>query len=82
MSLRWSQPLSNPGATSTESAIVANRPTTDATRPAERLDRNTAEMVQELRVGAVGIQVLFAFLLVVPFNAGWKQTTDFEQAVY
>jgi hypothetical protein len=48
----------------------------------ERLDRNTAEMLQELRVGAVGIQVLFAFLLVVPFNAGWKQTTDFEHAVY
>ncbi len=39
-------------------------------------------MVQELRVGAVGIQVLFAFLLVVPFNAGWKQTTSFQHAVY
>jgi hypothetical protein len=48
----------------------------------EQLDRNTAEMVQELRVGAVGIQVLFAFLLVVPFNAGWKQTTSFEHVVY
>jgi hypothetical protein len=48
----------------------------------ERLDRNTAELVQELRVGAVGIQVLFAFLLVVPFNAGWKLTTSFERGVY
>ena len=48
----------------------------------ERLDRNTAEMVQELRVGAVGVQVLFAFLLVVPFYAGWKQTTGFEHGVY
>jgi hypothetical protein len=48
----------------------------------ERLDRNTAEMVQELRVGAVGVQVLFAFLLVVPFNAGWKLTTAFEHVVY
>lgn len=48
----------------------------------ERLDRNTAEMVQELRVGAVGVQVLFAFLLVVPFNAGWKLTSGFEHAVY
>jgi hypothetical protein len=53
----------------------------DETRE-ERLDRNAAEMVQELRVGAVGIQVLFAFLLVVPFNAGWKQTTSFEHAIY
>ena len=48
----------------------------------ERLDRNTTEMVQELRVGAVGVQVLFAFLLVVPFNAGWKLTTGFEHGVY
>jgi hypothetical protein len=39
-------------------------------------------MVQELRVGAVGVQVLLAFLLVVPFNAGWKLTTSFEHAVY
>ena len=53
----------------------------DETR-AERLDRNTTEMVQELRVGAVGVQVLFAFLLVVPFNAGWKLTTRFEHVVY
>jgi O-antigen/teichoic acid export membrane protein len=53
----------------------------DETRE-ERLDRNTIEMVQELRVGAVGVQVLFAFLLVVPFNAGWKLTTGFEHAVY
>jgi Family of unknown function (DUF6328) len=48
----------------------------------ERLDRNTAEMVQELRVGSVGIQVLFGFLLVVPFNVGWKHTTTFEHRVY
>ena len=53
----------------------------DETRE-ERLDRNTAEMVQELRVGAVGVQVLFAFLLVVPFNAGRKLTSSFEHAVY
>ena len=48
----------------------------------ERLDRNTAEMVQEIRVGAVGIQVLFAFLLVVPFQTGWKQTTSFQHGVF
>ncbi len=53
----------------------------DETRE-ERLDRNTAEMVQEIRVGAVGIQVLFAFLLVVPFNTGWKETSSFQRGVY
>lgn len=53
----------------------------DETRD-ERLDRNTEEMVQELRVGAVGIQILFAFLLIVPFNTGWKTTTTFDHVVY
>jgi hypothetical protein len=48
----------------------------------ERLDRNLAELLQELRVALPGIQVLFAFLLVVPFQQGWAQITDFERAVY
>src|SRR5919106_2284658 len=48
----------------------------------ERLDRNLAELLQELRVALPGIQVLFAFLLVVPFQQGWSEITDFERAVY
>lgn len=48
----------------------------------ERLDRNTLELVQEVRVAAVGIQVLFAFLLVVPFNTGWKRVTTFDRYDY
>jgi hypothetical protein len=48
----------------------------------ERLDRNLAELLQELRVALPGIQVLFAFLLVVPFQQGWANVTDFEQTVY
>lgn len=48
----------------------------------ERLDRNTSELVQEMRVAAVGIQVLFAFLLVVPFQTGWKHVTGFERYDY
>jgi hypothetical protein len=48
----------------------------------ERLDRNTTELVGEVRIAAVGIQVLFAFLLVVPFNKGWAQVTAFERDVY
>lgn len=35
---------------------------------AERIDRNLNEMLAELRVALPGVQVLFAFLLVVPFN--------------
>ena len=48
----------------------------------ERLDRNLDELLQELRVALPGIQVLFAFLLVVPFQQGWAEVTDFEQTVY
>lgn len=48
----------------------------------ERLDRNTIEFVQEVRVAAVGIQVLFAFLLVVPFNAGWTHVSGFDRYDY
>lgn len=48
----------------------------------QRLDRNLMELLQELRVALPGIQVLFAFLLVVPFQRGWTQVTGFEETVY
>jgi VIT1/CCC1 family predicted Fe2+/Mn2+ transporter len=48
----------------------------------QRLDRNLMELLQELRVAIPGIQVLFAFLLVVPFQQGWAQVSDFETTVY
>lgn len=48
----------------------------------ERLDRNLMELLQELRVAQLGIQVLFAFLLVVPFQQRWVEVTDFEKVVY
>lgn len=48
----------------------------------ERLDRNLDELLQGLRVALPGIQVLFAFLLVVPFQQGWETVTEFEKTVY
>jgi Family of unknown function (DUF6328) len=50
--------------------------------PLERLDRNSAELMAELRVAGTGIQVLLAFLLVVPFNARWSHVTAFDRYVY
>lgn len=50
--------------------------------PDETLDRNTIELLNELRVAATGIQVMFAFLLVVPFNTGWRKTSSFERTDY
>lgn len=48
----------------------------------QRLDRNTIELLNELRVAGTGIQVMFAFLLVVPFNKGWQKVDGFERTVY
>ena len=36
--------------------------------PIERADRNYNELLQELRVAQTGIQILFAFLLTIPFQ--------------
>jgi hypothetical protein len=48
----------------------------------ERLDRNLSELLGELRVALPGVQVLFAFLLAVPFNQRFAQVTDFQEKVY
>jgi hypothetical protein len=48
----------------------------------ERLDRNLNELLGELRVALPGVQVLFAFLLVVPFNQRFADITSFQRTVY
>ncbi len=48
----------------------------------ERLDRNLEELTGELRVIVTGVQVLFAFLLIVPFNTGFAHVGNFERIVY
>jgi hypothetical protein len=48
----------------------------------ERVDRNLTELLTELRVALPGVQVLFAFLLVVPFNNRFAKVTTFEKNVY
>ena len=48
----------------------------------ERLDRNLNELLGELRQVMPGVQVLFAFLLVVPFNERFTEITEFQRAVY
>ncbi len=41
--------------------------------PAERLDRNWSELLQELRVTQTGIQILSGFLLTLPFQARFAE---------
>ncbi len=50
--------------------------------PLERVDRNYEELTGELRVAVTGVQVLFAFLLIVPFNTGFAHVGTLERAVY
>jgi hypothetical protein len=48
----------------------------------QRWDRNFADLLQELRVAQTGIQILFAFLLTLPFSSGFPKTTAFQKDVY
>jgi Family of unknown function (DUF6328) len=48
----------------------------------ERIDRNFLELLQELRVAQTGVQVLFAFLLAVPFAASFDKLDEFQRTVY
>jgi hypothetical protein len=48
----------------------------------ERLDRNLIELLQEVRVVQTGVQVLFAFLLTVPFSSRFDEITDFQRGAY
>jgi len=48
----------------------------------ERIDRELIEFLNGLRVVMPGVQVLFAFLLVVPFNQRFTEITSFQRDVY
>lgn len=47
----------------------------------ERLDREFIELLTELRVLLPGVQVLFAFLLTVPFNTGFLDASTFHRSL-
>ena len=47
-----------------------------------RWDRNFTDLLQELRVAQTGVQILFAFLLTLPFSSGFPRTTSFQKDVY
>lgn len=61
---------------------MTDRPSGREESEAERLDRNLAELLQELRVALPGVQVLFAFLLAVPFQQNFTKITSFQEKVY
>ncbi|MGC1213212.1 MAG: DUF6328 family protein [Micromonospora sp.] len=48
----------------------------------QRWRRNFADLLQELRVAQTGVQILFAFLLTLPFSNGFTRTSGFQKDVY
>jgi Family of unknown function (DUF6328) len=55
---------------------------TEQKRSDEDLDRELIELLNELRIALPGVQVLFAFLLAVPFANGWTRVTDLQRDVF
>ncbi|MEH3054246.1 MAG: DUF6328 family protein [Patulibacter minatonensis] len=47
-----------------------------------RVDRQMAELLQELRIAMPGVQLLFAFLLAVPFQTRFAEVSEFQRGVY
>jgi hypothetical protein len=77
-------------ATPNASAPTAERSSPDAwvpggdrsETPDERLDRELGELLQELRVALPGVQVVFAFLLTVPFTDRFHELDTVAKDVY
>ena len=51
-------------------------------RENERLDRELMELINELRVALTGVQILFAFLLTVPFTQRFAKVTEFQRHLF
>jgi hypothetical protein len=48
----------------------------------DRINRELIELLNELRVALPGVQVLFAFLLILPFQQGFAETSAEDRTVY
>ena len=64
------------------SANVAPSAGDDEEAPDERLNRELIELLNELRVALPGVQVLFAFLLTVPFSDRFQDLTRSQRGFY
>jgi uncharacterized protein DUF6328 len=53
-----------------------------ADKDEDDLDRELIELLNELRVALPGVQVLFAFLLAVPFQQGWEKVSDTQKYAF
>jgi predicted membrane channel-forming protein YqfA (hemolysin III family) len=54
----------------------------DEQRDEDDLDRELIELLNELRIALPGVQVLFAFLLAVPFANGWEKVDESQKYAF
>jgi Family of unknown function (DUF6328) len=62
--------------------VPADQPDPRDETQAQRDDRNLAELLQELRVAGLGVQVLFGFLLSLPFTNRFTRLSDGQRDLY
>jgi hypothetical protein len=67
-------------------SVAAESARTEPDRPgeteAQRDDRNTMELLNELRVAGLGVQVLFGFLLSLPFTNRFSELNHAQRGLY
>lgn len=73
--------VDRPAADPPEDDAAWNRRVRNETET-QRLDRNWASLLQELRVAQTGVQLLTGFLLILPFQERFDELSQFEQGVY
>jgi hypothetical protein len=50
--------------------------------PKERVDRELKELLEEIRVLLPGVEILFGFLIILPFSGGFGEISGFERVLY
>ena len=70
------------GVPSSEGVAPSKDHAGDDEQPEERQNRELIELLNELRVALPGVQVLFAFLLTVPFSNRFLTLTGSQRAIY
>ncbi len=61
---------------------IGDEPDKRQETPEQRADRNLGELVQELRVAGLGVQVLFGFLLSLPFSSKFSELDGAQRDLY
>ena len=62
--------------------MLSTEPDRPGETEAQRDDRNVMELLNELRVVGIGVQVLFGFLLSLPFTSRFARLDPAQRGVY